>query len=68
MNNLKNEKIEELRIEVSRLEGAARRLLDVLGRPVDAAKDSEPGATVRALAAASSNLERERMKRAEPDW
>jgi hypothetical protein len=30
-----NEEVKELRLTVARLEGAAKRLLDVLGRPVE---------------------------------
>ena len=42
-----NADVKELRMAVARLEGAARRLLDVLGRPVDGRKG--PEATLEAL-------------------
>lgn len=41
----------ELRLHVARLEGAAKRLLDVLGRPVDGRKGGD--ATLEALRAAA---------------
>ena len=43
--------VTELRLQVARLEGAAKRLLDVLGCPADGSKG--PEATVEALRAAA---------------
>jgi hypothetical protein len=46
-----NEEVKELRLTVARLEGAAKRLLDVLGHPADGCNGA--GATLEALRAAA---------------
>ncbi len=44
-----------MRLRLARLEGAAKRLLDVLGHPADSSK--EPDATLEALRAAADDAE-----------
>jgi hypothetical protein len=46
--------VRELRLTVARLEGAAKRLLELLGRPVDARKGKD--ATLDELRAAAEAL------------
>ncbi len=49
-----NGEVKELRLRVARLEGAAKRLLDVLGFPVDGSKG--PEATLEALRVAADDV------------
>jgi hypothetical protein len=50
-----NGEVKELRLRVAKLEGAAKRLLDVLGFPVDGSKG--PEATLEALRVAAGRSE-----------